>query len=806
MSSRIPVLAVAAFALFTIGPAMRPESEPTIRAASSPEAVNDFVADYCVMCHNDQSMTAGLTLEAFDAARPESDAETAERILKRLHTGMMPPSFAPQPEPETVKAFIESVETRIDDAAAANPNPGRKTFQRLNRAEYARSVKELLDLEVEVEALLPADTISHSFDNIADVQGLSPTLMDSYLRAADKISREAVGDPEVEPSETTYKAPKTASQVHHVEGAPIGTRGGVSIVHNFPADGEYRFTIELHASPEGYLFGQTSEGEQIDLSLDGARVALLDVDPLMSEEDEAGLHMETAPVFVKAGSHRVSAAFLVKGEAPIDDLITPIEHTLADGEIGIDYGVTTLPHLRDLGISGPLRVTGVSETRSRRRIFRCRPTSAEDEIPCAGDILKDLAARAYRRPLADVDIEALLSFYAIGREERDFESGIRMGLQAILSSPSFIFRLERTPEDAAPGSSHEVDDLDLASRLSYFLWAGPPDEELLAIASEGKLSEPETLEAQVRRMVGDRRAEALATRFASQWLRLQDLEKLHPDAILYPMYDQTLAQAMKRETEIFFENLVREDRSVLDLLTADYTFVNERLAKHYRVPNVTGEAFRRVPLEGVNANRRGILGHGSILTLTSVANRTSPVQRGKWVMEVLLGSPPPPPPPNVPAFEETKAVAQDRVLTIRERMEAHRENPACTSCHAVIDPIGLALENFDVTGAYRTKDGGAEVDASGELYDGTPIEGPLGLRDALSKRSDAVLLSFTESLLTYALGRRVEHFDMPAVRRIIRDAAARDHRMSSYVLGVVASAPFRMNRSGGSSVPSTEVH
>ena len=806
MSSRIPVLAIAVFVFFTLGPAMRPESEPTIRAASAPEAVNDFVADYCVMCHNDASMTAGLTLEAFDAARPEAETETAERILKRLHTGMMPPSFAPQPEPETVKAFIESVETRIDEAAAANPNPGRRTFQRLNRAEYARSVKELLDIEVDVEALLPADTISHSFDNIADVQGLSPTLMDSYLRAADKISREAVGDPEVEPSETTYKAPKTASQVRHVEGAPIGTRGGVSVVHNFPADGEYRFGVELHASPEGYLFGQTSEGEQIDLSLDGERVSLLDVDPLMSEEDEAGLSIETAPLFVKAGSHRVSAAFLVKGEAPIDDLITPIEHTLADGESGIDYGFTTLPHLRDLRISGPLRVTGVSETSSRRRIFRCRPTSAEDEISCAGDILKDLATRAYRRPLADVDIEALLSFYTIGREERDFESGIRMGLQAILSSPSFIFRLERAPVDAAPGSSHEVDDLDLASRLSYFLWAGPPDEELLAVASEGKLSEPETLEAQVRRMVGDRRAEALATRFASQWLRLSDLEKLHPDAILYPMYDQTLAQAMKRETEIFFENLVREDRSVLDLLTADYTFVNERLAKHYRVPNVTGEAFRRVPLEGVNANRRGILGHGSILTLTSVANRTSPVQRGKWVMEVLLGSPPPPPPPNVPDFEETKAVAQDRVLTVRERMEAHRENPACTSCHAVIDPIGLALENFDVTGAYRTKDGGAEVDASGELYDGTPIEGPLGLRDALAKRSDAVLLTFTESLLTYALGRRVEHYDMPAVRKIIRDAAARDHRTSSYILGVVASAPFRMNRSGGSPPPSTEVH
>ena len=810
MSLRRLILAIPTVVLLTLVPALLPDCEPTIRAASSAsrsrEAVNDMVADYCVTCHNDASRTAGLSLEAFDVEHPENDAETAEKMLRKLHTGMMPPSFASQPEPETVKAFVGTLETRIDEDAARNPNPGRRTFQRLNRAEYARSVKDLVALEVDVEALLPADTISHSFDNIADVQGMSPTVMDSYFRAADKISREAVGDPEVEPSETTFKAPKTASQVRHVEGAPFGTRGGIAVVHNFPADGEYVFKIELHASPEGYLFGQTSEGEQIDLSLNGERVALVPVDPLMSEEDEAGMNLATGPIFVKAGSYRVSAAFLEKGEAPIDDLMTPIEHTLADGEIGIDYGVTTFPHLRDLSISGPQRVTGVSDTVSRRRIFRCRPTSAEEELPCAEEILKDLATRAYRRPVVEPDLEALLSFYAIGREERDFESGIRMGLQAILSSPSFVFRLERMPEDAAPGESYRVADLDLASRLSYFLWASAPDEETLALASEGKLSDSITIERQVRRMLDDPRAESLATRFASQWLRLQDLEKLHPDAVRYPYYDATLAQAMKRETELFFENLIREDRSVLELLTADYTFVNERLATHYQVPNVTGAEFRRVALEGVNANRRGILGQGSILTLTSVANRTSPVQRGKWVMEVLLGSPPPPPPPNVPALEETKAVAQDRVLTIRERMEEHRKNPACTSCHTVIDPIGLALENFDVTGAWRTKDGGASVDASGELYDGTPIDGPLGLRDALLHRSDAFILSFTESLMTYALGRRVEYYDMPAVRKIVRDAAANDHRMSSYILGVVASAPFRMSRADGPPFPSTEVH
>jgi hypothetical protein len=450
-------------------------------------------------------------------------------------------------------------------------------------------------------------------------------------------------------------------------------------------------------------------------------------------------------------------------------------------------------------------VTGVSETVSRRRIFRCRPTTPEEELSCAEEILRNLGSRAYRRPLLDTDREALLTFYTAGRENGDFESGIRLALQAILSSPSFVFRLEEIPEDVAPGAPYRVTDLDLASRLSFFLWAAPPDEELLALASKGELSAPATVERQVTRMLADPRAEALATRFAFQWLRLSDLEKLHPDAVLYPYYDATLASAMKRETELFFENLVREDRSVLELLTADYTFVNERLAKHYRLPDVTGDAFRKVPLEGVNASRRGLLGHGSILTLTSVANRTSPVQRGKWVMEVLLGSPPPPPPPNVPLLEETKPVAQDRVLTVRERMESHRSDPNCTSCHAVIDPIGLALENFDVTGAYRTKDGGAPVDASGELYDGTPIDGPLALRDALLKRSDSVLSTFTESLLTYAIGRRVEYQDMPAVRRILRDAAANGHRISSYIRGVVTSAPFLMGRAPGSPTPSTEV-
>jgi hypothetical protein len=767
------------------------QKAPAEESAPSGELLSGLVSDYCTSCHNDVSLTGGLSLDAFDGEHPERAADVSEKMLKKLHAGMMPPSYAPQPEAEEIGAFIAELERRIDEAAASNPNPGRRTFQRLNRAEYARSVEHLLALSVDVGALLPPDTISHSFDNIADVQGLSPTLMDSYLRAADQVSRLAVGDPAAVPAEVTYKVPRTGSQRRHVEGAPFGTRGGISVVHNFPADGDYVFKIQLHASPEGYLFGKTSPDEQIEVSLNGARVALLDIDPMMSEADPAGMNIQTERIAVKAGPHRVSAAFLKKSEAVIDDLLVPIEHTLADSEIGVDYGITTLPHLRDFAISGPYAVTGVSDTAPRRRIFVCRPTSAEDEHPCAERIVKDLATRAYRRPLDETDIESLMSFYQIGREGGDFESGVRMALQAILASPSFIFRLEESRPGPESSGVYRISDLDLASRLSFFLWSAPPDDELLAVAAEGKLSSPETLEAQVRRMIEDPRSETLATRFASQWLRLQDLPKLHPDALTYPLYDATLGEALGRETEIFFDHLVREDRSLLELLTAEYTFVNERIARHYGIPNVVGNDFRQVAMEGENANRRGILGQGSILALTSLANRTSPVQRGKWVMEVLLGSPPPPPPPNVPDLEATSAVAGDRVLTIRERMEEHRANPACTSCHAVIDPIGLALENFDVTGAWRTKDGGAPVDASGELYDGTRLDGPLGLRDAILARSEAFVRTFTEGLMTYALGRRVEYFDMPAIRAISREAKAQDYRMSSFLLGVVKSDPFQ---------------
>lgn len=752
-----------------------------------------IIDDYCVMCHNDTALTGGLTLESFDTTELVRNAETAEKMIRKLRAGMMPPSYAPRPEPEEISAFAASMEATIDAAYFAHPDPGRRVFQRLNRAEYARSISDLLSLDIDVGALLPQDTISASFDNIADVQGMSPTLMDSYMRAADRVSRLAVGDPTAEPSEVTFKVPRTSSQLEHVEGAPFGTRGGISVTNIFPADGRYVFKVQLHGSPDGYLFGRTAQNEKLEISINDVRVAVLPIDPFISETEPNGLNLATEPIFVKAGPQRVSAAFLTHTEAPFPDLIRPIEHTLADSQIGVDYGVTTFPHLRDLSVSGPYDVTGVSDTPARRRIFICRPTSQEEELPCAEDIVASLAERAYRRPLADVDTESLMSFYMLGREEGNFETGVRMALQAILSSPSFIFRLEEIPETASPGGTYRIADVDLASRLSFFLWSSPPDEELLELATKGELSQPEVLDAQVRRMLADSRSETLATRFASYWLRLQDLEKLHPDALTFPLYDHTLAEAMKRETELFFEHLFQEDRSIVELLTADYTFVNERLARHYGIPDVTGPEFRRVSLDGVNANRRGIFGHGSILALTSIANRTSPVQRGKWVMEVLLGSPPPPPPPNVPALEATEAVAGNRRLSVRERMESHRANPACNSCHSVIDPIGLALENFDVTGAWRIKDDGVPIDASGELYDGTPLDGPLGLKDAMLQYQENIITTFTESLMTYAIGRRVEYYDMPAIRKIVADAAANGNRMSTFVYGVVHSPPFSMS-------------
>jgi cytochrome c5 len=768
---------------------------PEVSRATGAASGKELIAEYCLTCHDNDKQKGDLTLEAYDPEKADARADISEKIVRKLRARMMPPPGAERPAAGALDALAASLEAKLDAAADAKPNPGRRTFQRLNRAEYARSIKDLLALDVDVAAFLPPDTISHNFDNIADVQTLSATLLEGYLRAASQVSRLAVGDPTASPDSTIYKLPRIGSQLAHVEGAPFGTRGGISVVHNFPADGEYAFRMMLHSIPTGQLYGSASaaRGEQIEVSINGQRAAVIDINPRMSESDPNGMNLQTPPIAVKAGPQRVSAAFLVRSEAPVDDLLAPVEQTLADTQIGSGIsGVTTVPHLREFAVTGPTRVTGVSDTPSRRKVFTCRALSDAEELGCATRILTALAGKAYRRPATPSDVEGLLNFYKEERIKGGFESGIRIALQAMLASPHFIFRFEETPAGARPGQTYAIGAHDLASRLSFFLWGSGPDDELLAAAGRGVLATPAGLEQQARRMLADPRAAALSTRFAAQWLRLQDLDKIHPDARLYPQFDANLAGAMRRETELLFESIVREDRDVLDLLSADYTFVNERLARHYGITNVNGPAFRRVAL--ADPNRRGVFGHGSVLTMTSVADRTSPVLRGKWVLEVLFGMPPPPPPNDVPAFEETKEAHGSRLLSVRERMEEHRANPSCQSCHRVIDPLGLALENFDVVGMWRIRDGGTPIDASGTLYDGSTLSGPRGLREALFRHKDVVLRTFTENLMAYGLGRRLEHFDMPVVRKIVREAGTTQNRFSSFVVGIVKSPAFRMSR------------
>ena len=767
-------------------------ASPFVAAASfrdgAEDGTNDVVAEYCTRCHSERMRRGDLVLEGFDIANASQNAEIVEKMIRKLRAGMMPPSGARRPDPEVLLEVATDLETTVDKAAERNPNPGIRTFQRLNRAEYHNTIRELFGIGVDVSAFLPLDTKSANFDNIADVQTPSATLMEGYLRAAEHVSRTVLGDPDAEIQSTVYRLPRIQSQKDRVEGAPFGTRGGLSRVHNFPADGKYVFHVMPYNAVEGEVFGRTFGTEQIEISIEGERIALLTVDRWMMESEPSGLNIRTDSIYVTAGPKRVVAAFIRQFEGEVDDLIRPIDHTLADGQIGIGYGVTTQQHLQRLTILGPYEVTGVSDNPTRRSVFTCRPTSPEEARPCAERVVTNLGKEAYRRPLEEADVTALMGFYDKGARDNGFEGGVRLALQAILASPHFLFRMEEVPDGVAPGEIYDIGEADLASRLSYFMWGGPPDQQLVGLAERGRLSNSKEFERQVRRMLADPRAEALATRFAAQWLRLQDLEDIHPDALSYPYFDQTLAEAMHRETELFFSHLIEQDRPVLELLTADYTFVNERLARHYGVPGIIGPEFRKMSYP--DETRRGLLGHGGILMMTSHADRTSPVLRGKWVLEVLLGSPPPPPPPDVPAFEEVDEAAEGRFLTVRERMEQHRVNPACRSCHVVIDPIGLALENFDVTGAWRIRDGGNMVDPASELYDGTPLAGPEDLRNALLSRSEVFYRVFTENLMAYALGRRVEYYDMPTIRTIVKEAGEDGYKLSAFILGVVKSAAF----------------
>ena len=766
-------------------------ADPHATASTGP---NDIVQGVCTNCHNSRRLAGNLTLESFDVDAADTQAETAEKMIRKLRAGMMPPPGIRRPPEEELLELVVTLEDIVDDAAARNPNPGGRTFQRLNRPEYERAIRDLLGLEVDAGKWLPNDQMSANFDNIADVQALSPTLLDAYLNGAAEISRMAVGDRTAPSVNTTYKNSQYVSQHpwDHVEGAPFGTRGGMVVEHAFPADGEYIFSLV-------FTSGANSRMEDVDISIDGERVSLLHYTRRGGGADDRGFSpVATEPVFVRAGQRRVSAAFIRRQEGPYEDLIRPHAWSNAGGGSG-GGGITTLPHLQDLIIGGPYNTTGVSDSPIRKRIFTCRPTSLEEERPCARGILTDIARRAYRRPLEPTEIDGLMTFYDMGVEQGGFEIGVRLALEAILASPFFVLRLEREPEGVASGEAYALEDIDIASRLSFFLWGLPPDEELRAAAMEGRLSDPGELERQTRRMLEDSRSEALSSRFVAQWLRLQDLYKVRPDPNFFPNFDENLADAMQRETELLFQSLIREDRSLLDFFRADYTFVNERLAQHYGFEDVAGRDFQRVTYPG--EERVGILGHGSVLVLTSLANRTSPVLRGKWVMEVLLGTPPPPPPPGVPDLDETEDSKDGRLLTTRERMEMHRASPACRSCHRFMDPIGLALDNFDVTGKWRLRENGMPLDTRGDFYDGTAVQTPPELVDALLKRPLPLLRNFTENLAAYALGRRVEYYDQPWIRSIVEDAEEDDYKLSSLIMGVVQGDAFRMKRA----MPATTV-
>ncbi len=759
----------------------------------SDDQLTGVVKQYCVTCHNDRRLRGNLSLEDLDVAQAPEKAPTVEKMIVKLRAGMMPPPGARRPSPDTLLALVQTLEDNVDKAAASDVNPGHRVYQRLNRAEYEQSVEDLLGLQVDAGKWLPPDTKSANFDNIADVQMPSATLIDAFVNAAADISRLAVGYPNIAPSSTMYDVPRMASQRERIKGAPEGTRGGIVVTHNFPADGEYVFTMQFQATPTGELYGMTAPfDEQMEVSIDGERVALLPIDRWMTDADQNNLTIQTDSIQVTAGPHVVAAAFMKQFEGPVNDDLAPIGHSIADTNIGMERGITNNTHLRNMAVKGPYEATGVSDSPSRERIFTCRPLSAAEEHGCAEKIISRLATQAYRGPVSQDEVADLLKFYDQGAQDGGFENGVRVALEAILSSPHFLFRFEELPAGAKPGKAYPIADVDLASRLSFFLWGAPPDQELLSVAEKGKLQDDDVLREQTLRMLKDPRSEALATRFAAQWLRLSDLDKINPDALEHPEYDLQLATDMKKETELFFYDLVREDRSVLDLYNANYTFLNERLADHYGIEGVVGEQFRKVTYP--DDRRAGLLGQGSILTLTSHANRTSPVLRGKWVMEVLMGTPPPPPPPGVPALDETASAKGTTPLTTRERMEMHRAAPMCASCHSLIDPIGLALDNFDVTGQWRIRENGVDLDTRGTFYDGTPINSPADLRQALLKRPIPLIRTFTQNLMAYALGRRVEYYDQPLVRKITKAAAANDNRMSSFILGVVESDAFRMQK------------
>ena len=751
-----------------------------------------FLNQYCVVCHNDRLRTGGLSLQSMNLADVPSGAETWEKVIRKIRVGAMPPQGARRPPQADLDSMASFLEGTLGRAYVQHPNPGRASMHRLNRAEYANAVRDLIGVQVDADALLPPDDESSGFDNIADVLKVSPTLMERYLSASWSISRLALGNTQVVPSTATYRVKPDLSQDQHIEGLPLGTRGGIVVHHDFPVDGEYLIKVRMWRNTFDLMRGM-EDAHQIEIALDGERLRLVTVGgrddfvKMAANPGEFGAKLDqqlSVRLPVKAGMRTITAATLLRSHAEPDAVIKPFLRTTVDG-----LDITGDPSVDRVTIEGPFAPADPGNSASRQKILICHPTGPNDELPCARKILSSLARHAYRRPVTDNDMELLLSFYQKRRNNQgNFEAGIESALQLILASPEFLFRFEPDPDNLPPNSVYRVSDMALASRLSFFLWSSIPDDELIDLASQHKLHESAVLQHEVRRMLADPRSEALVDNFLEQWLFLRNLKTVAPNLEAFPDFDDNLRQAMRQETRMLFESIVQGDHSVMDLLNADYTFVNERLAKHYGIPNVYGSQFRRVAI--TDPNRRGLLGQGSILTVTSYPARTSPVQRGKWILTNILGTPPQPPPPNVPPLTEN--AEGGKVLSVRERMEAHRANPVCAGCHKVMDPIGFAMENFDAVGQWRKTDDGAVIDASGTLFNGAKVDGPASLRRMLASRPETFVGVMTEKLLTYALGRGVEYWDMPAVRAIVKEAGTNQFRFSSLVLGVVESTPFQM--------------
>jgi hypothetical protein len=832
MSRRWVFRAIGLPSLLLIGvayPQARPEQVAAPATQTDQSAEHALLNRYCAGCHNEKSKQGNFVLSTLDVDNVGSAAERWELVVRKLRARSMPPAGRPRPTEAAYDGLIAHLETSLDRVAAASPDPGRTdTFRRLNRTEYQNAIRDLLDVEIDAEAMLPSDDSSHGFDNIS-VGGLSPMLLERYLSAAQKISRLAVGTPVRSAGAETIVLPPDLTQEDHFDGQPFGTRAGTSVRYTFPADGEYQFELRLTRDRNELIEGLT-EPHRVELSVDGVQLQVFDlkpaprsaandpVAPQYAPEQAADAHLNMRAQ-VTGGPHVVQVGFIKRPSALIE---TERQPYLAS--YNSDRTPRTQPALYSVSIAGPFNPHGIGETPSRKRIFTCRPAKAADEQSCARTILSTMARRAYRRPAAAAEVQMLLDFYKQGRVDGSFEQGIEMALRAMLTSPAFLFRIEQEPETvrlkadttevgastvaspavASPvvsGSSrtsnrtgtYRISDVELASRLSFFLWSSIPDDQLLDAAVKGRLKDPAVLEQQVRRMLADARADALVNNFAAQWLYLRNLDEHKPDSRLFPDFDDNLRQAFRRETELLFQSVLKEDRSGLDLLRADYTFVNERLAKHYDIPNVYGSHFRRVEL-GKDSVRGGLLGQGSIMTVTSYANRTSPVRRGKWILENLLGTPVPAPPVNVPPLPENSPGA--KILTMRERMVQHRANPVCASCHQLMDPVGLSTENFDAIGRWRThSEAGGPIDASGGLPDGSSFDGANGLRKAVLNRPELFVTTLTEKLMTYAVGRGLEYYDAPAVRDITRRARTDDYRFSSVVLGIVNSTPFRMRRS-----------